>query len=197
MPPMVREPQKMAEYQVNSGNGVELTRDSYHKPRSASPMTTSMPRATSSPPCRTRSPGLPGLRVACRAHARHDGDGVRQRARRRVGAGRRGAWWWEGRSGCRHHSYSVETPRQLLHAARERSEAYLDVVLGALKGNARTSMSTAAGRGRWLGTRSVVVAHADGSRLTAPHVAVSDQHVCRRGRVAAEDTEGVDSRSVG
>ena len=80
------------------------------------------------------SPGFPGLRIACRAHARHDGDGVRRRARRRVVSHRRGPWWWEGRSACRHHSYSVETPRQLSHAAVTRSEAYFDVVLGALTG---------------------------------------------------------------
>ena len=55
-------------------------------------------------------------------------------ASRRVVAGRRGPWWWEGRSAFRHHSYSVETPRQLSHAAVTRSEAYFDVVLGALTG---------------------------------------------------------------
>ena len=157
MPPVVRESQKMAEYQVNttnSGNGAELTGDSYPQPRSASPTSALITLVTSLPS--------------------DDGRGVV--------AGRRGPWWWEGRSACRHHSYSVETPRQLLHAAGERSEAYLDVVLGVLTGNARASMSTAARRLRWLGSRSVVVAHADGNGLTAPHVAVSNGHVCRRGR---------------
>ena len=40
-------------------------------------------------PTRLRAPlpGFPGLRIACRAHARHDGegDGLRRRATRRVG----------------------------------------------------------------------------------------------------------------
>ena len=157
----------MAEYQVNSGNGVELTRDSYHKPRCASPMTASMPRATSSPPCRTRSPGLPGLRVACRAHARLDSDDdERRRARSRLAEGGEHGG---GREGARPVIIPIHWRCRVSRCVRRNDQkAYLDIAVGILTPLTRVSSTAAPQRSRHLRRRSVVAARVDEGGSTAP-----------------------------